>query len=615
MVDYLYQSGLLLQNAKAPVNSFLQFKTGLLCWLGIALGASVSFGQVPETKTETSSALDSLDRHFARELDILATKCDSLNLPEQARITRQWQVRRLPGQRQLFIPGATDPAKPAANSSELIQKWYAKFQELRSANAESLVQIAKQSAASDPATAYRLLNESLRDNPDHAAARQALGYVRNKSANGWEPYSPAPTASAGRTPHPKTGWQQGKYWRIESKHWRIATNHSAAAGVDLAKRLEDLHLLWKQTFFDYWCTSTELQAALERGGAPAEPATPMNVYLFKNRDEYLKFLMPSYPQIGLTHGIYAAEQHTSVFYSGDESLHSTWHHEAAHQLFQQWRGTPQGVGEKQNFWLVEGAAMYAESLQNHGNYWTVGGWQADRLQIPRYRALNGEKGLPLQQLVVLGREQVQNHPDIRQLYSQSAATAHFLFDHPNPRFRRAGNELLRSIYQQADKLTSLAELTGTSLAELDAAYLKSFQVTDEDLLNTPGLAKLKNLALGRTQVTEKGLAALTGCTELRWLDLTALPVTDPMLATFKNCTKLEQLFLDGTKITAESMPLIIQFSGLEELDLSNTAITDDSLSQLGKLRKLRTLHLTGSKVTPAGVQRLKSILPKAEIQN
>lgn len=128
------------------MNLFPPFKAGLLFLLATTLGAGAAFGQVLESRADTASALDSLDRHFARELDILATKCDSLNLPEQAKITREWQVRRIPGQRQLFIPAA-DPVKPAANSSELIQKWYAKFQELRSANAESLVQIARQTAS------------------------------------------------------------------------------------------------------------------------------------------------------------------------------------------------------------------------------------------------------------------------------------------------------------------------------------------------------------------------------------------------------------------------------------------------------------------------------------
>lgn len=594
----------------------------LLPFFSAALFFIAGTGAAVAQPFDPAAALDSLDRHFARELGILAEKCDSLGLTEQAKITREWQIPRSNGRQLLFIPPLWMADSARADSPEVVQKWNSKFRSLRYAQADGLHTLATRLIASkdqDVGLAYRLLHEALRERPDHSNSRQALGHPARDGGNVWAPYYPPPTATVGKTAHPKTGWQQGKYWRIDSKHWRIATNHSSAAGIELAKKLEDFRFLWKQIYFDFWCTREDLLHNMTEGiqgrAQPLpEPEVQMNVYFFRNRDEYLRFLEPTRPNIGLTQGLYADEQQTTVLYFGDESIHSTWYHEAAHQLFQQWRGTPQGVGTKQNFWLVEGVAMYVESLQNHGSHWTVGGWQADRLQIPRYRALNGDKGLPLQQLVALGREQVQSSPDIRKLYSQSAAEAHFLFDSSNPKYRQAASALLREIYRQNDQLTSLAQFSGASLEELDANYLRSLQVTDDDLLNTPGLARLRNLSLGRTQVTEKGLAALAVCTELRWLDLTALPVTDAILANFKSCQQLDQLFLDGTKISNESIPLISQFANLEELDLSNVPITDEALPALGKLRKLKTLHLSGSGVTPAGLQRLKSLLPKTTIQ-
>jgi len=590
----------------------------------LAAALLLAFCAAKSPAADPAEALESLDRHFARELSILAEKCDSLGLTEQAKITREWQVPRTKGRTRLFIPPLWMANSAPAAAPELVQKWSGKFRALRYAQADSLHTLAGRlidSKNGDVGLAYQLLHEALRERPDHVSTRKILGHVpADGGGPAWAPYYPPPTATVGRTPHPKTGWQQGKFWRIESKHWRISTNHSSAAGIDLAKKLEDFHFLWKQIYFDFWCTRDDLKRNLfpdfsGRTQPLPEPEIQMNVYFFRNREEYLKFLEPTRPNIGMTQGLYADEQQTTVLYFGDESVHPTWYHEAAHQLFQQWRDTPQGVGEKQNFWLVEGAAMYVESLQNHGTHWTVGGWQADRLQIPRYRALSGDKGLPLQQLVALGREQVQSSPDIRKIYSQSAATAHFLFDHANPTYRSAAAGLLREIYRQNDQLTSLAQLTGASLEELDAGYVRSFQVTDDDLLNTPGLARLRNLSLGRTQVTEKGLAGLTVCTELRWLELSGLPVTDDTLAHFKNCTKLDQLFLDSTKITDQSIPLIASFSNLEELDLSNTPLTDEALPALGRLRKLKTLHLAGSSVTADGIQKLKAILPKVEIQN
>lgn len=564
--------------------------------------------------TDPAAALESLDRHFAQQLAILAEKCASLQLPEPAQMTRDWQVKRTRGRHTLFIPAPSDPTEPPPGAPELVQKWHSKFRELRLAQAASLYELVQQFLmAGDAARAYQLLHEVLRENPDHEQARAALGYVKLKGKGGWSSHFVTPAPLIGKTNHPKTGWVTGKYWRVETPHWKVATNGLPAAGVDLVKKLEDFHLLWRQLFFDYWCTAAELRVALAGVAPLPEPKAPLNVYLFKARAEYVKFLSPGEPAAALTQGYYSAAQQTAIFYAGDDAVQPTWLHEAAHQLFQQWRDSPQGVGEKHNFWLVEGAAMYVESLQNHGSHWTAGGWQADRLQIPRYRVLSGEKLLPLQQLVALRREQVQADPDIRKLYGQFAVQAHFLLDHPDPGYRQSASALLRELYNQRDKLNSLAELTGASLAELEPAAQKSLLVTDDDVLATPGLARLRNLALGRTQVTEKGLAALGVCQELRWLELTALPVTDEMLAQFKGATRLEQLYLDGTKISNASLPLIASFAALEELDLSSVAITDEGLAALSKLRKLKTLHLTGSQVTPAGVKQLKNALPKTEI--
>jgi hypothetical protein len=587
-------------------------KTLLLTFFALTL--SFLLGNLAALAANPAASLESLDRHFAQQLAVLAEKCDSLQLPEQAKIAREWQIKRTKGRHTLFIPAPADPTEPAAGATELVKKWHGKFRELRTEQAASLYTIAEEYlTAGDAARTYQLLHEVLRENPDHEQARRALGYAKLKGKLAWSSHVPPLKADKGKTNHPKTGWVTEKYWRVETPHWRIATNSGPPAGLDLAKKLEDFHLLWRQLFFDYWCTKAELQAAIAGRGALPEPKTPMNVYLFKLRDEYVKFLAPAEPAAAMTQGYYSAAQQTAIFFAGDDAVQPTWFHEAAHQLFQQWRDSPQGVGDQHNFWLVEGVAMYVESLQNHGSHWTAGGWQADRLQIPRYRALSGEKGKPLQELIALGREKVQADPAIGNLYSQFAAKSHVLLDHPDPGYRQAVSALLRELYAQKDKLTSLAELTGASLEELDQAALRSLQVTDDDLLNTPGLARLRNLSLGRTTVTEKGLAALSACRELRWLELSALPLTDETFAQFKGATKLDQLFLDGTQISNASLPLIASFSSLEELDLSNTQVTDEGLAVLGKLRKLKTLHLTGSGVTPAGVKQLKGILPKAEI--
>jgi hypothetical protein len=586
----------------------------LLVCLFVQYWCAPVWGSEAKSTKDPAAALESLDRHYAQQLAVLAEKCDSLNLPAEATATRSWQVPRTSGRTNLYVPPASEPNTPP-RSSDLAQKWEAKFRSLRREQAESLFGVALEFlAAGDGARAYQLLHEVLREHPDHPQARRALGYTKSKNGQAWTNGADTLQSASGKTNQPKTGWQAGRYWRIETPHWRIATNHSATAGIDLAKRLSDFHILWRQTFFDYWCTADDLRAALDQGQRLPQQRLPMNVLLFRSREEYLKYLSPNLPNADITQGIYLDEQETAVFYMADDSVHSTWNHEAAHQLFQQWHGSPAGVGSKQNFWLVEGAAMYVESLVNQGAYWTVGGWQADRLQFARYRALAGDFKPPLADVVAMNRAQVQENRDIQKLYPYFAAVCHLVFDHPDPAIRRAGSRLLQLVYRQEDQINSLAALTGRSLSELDGELLASLQVRDEDLLTTPNLTKIRRLSLGRTYVTDQGIAALDKSSALLWLDLTALPISDEAFGRLPAMPKLEQLFLEGTKLTDKSVPQIAENSTLEELDLSRLAVTDQSVPALGKLRKLKLAYLTGTQITPAGLNRLRLLLPKATLE-
>ena len=179
---------------------------------------------------------------------------------------------------------------------------------------------------------------------------------------------------------------------------------------------------------------------------------------FKNRQEYLAQLAPLEPQIAVSLGYYMHGRRTSFFYAGDESLRATWFHEATHQLFQESAQAIEGVGEKWNFWILEGIAVYMESLVPHGGYWTLGGFDADRLQYARARILSGGDYTPLSELVRLGRDDLQRHPDIRRIYTQSAGLSHFLMNGSNARFRQSLVDLLRAQYQGRDSTRSLAIL-------------------------------------------------------------------------------------------------------------------------------------------------------------
>src|SRR5262245_7963736 len=72
---------------------------------------------------------------FADRLAALAAKCDELNRPREAEITRGWIVPRHSGRQFLFLPASSDPAAPKDKADSVAAKWYARFREYRAEQA------------------------------------------------------------------------------------------------------------------------------------------------------------------------------------------------------------------------------------------------------------------------------------------------------------------------------------------------------------------------------------------------------------------------------------------------------------------------------------------------
>jgi hypothetical protein len=580
-------------------------------WLGLVRSTQYFVLSTVLSAAALFSARVRADDKFVDELAALAAKCDELALKDEAALTRRWAVPRHLGRQYLFLPAATDPTARKTGASEVQRQWYARFLALRTERAGWLFTAARQASEKGDATgAYQLLHEVLREDPEHAEARRVLGYAKDRRGQWQLPGNVNLQAQRPRAPEPKLGWASGSYWRLETQHFAIVTNHSAKEALELGRQLEELHALWRQVFFRYWSSPEALAARLAGRDEPlARPRPRMNVVLVRSRAEYLAHLAPDLPQIERTVGIYLNRQRKSFFYAGDTSVYPTWHHEATHQLFQESvAGVLEQPGEEQNFWAIEGAALYMESLVRHDGYWTVGGCESDRLQYARYRTLAGDFSLPLAELTALGRERVQTSPDIAKLYAQAAGVTHFLIDGQAGKHREALVELLAAVYRGEDESTTLSERAGVGLAELDQQYRASLNVTDDDLAEIPDLRIVRNLSLGRTSVTDKGIAHLADCHQLRWLDLSATAVTDEGLNRLGPLPKLEQLFLEGTQITDASLPIIGGVKSLEELDLSRLAgITDEGLAALAGLKNLKILHLSGAPISDAGLVQLRGL--------
>ncbi len=251
--------------------------------------------------------------------------------------------------------------------------------------------------------------------------------------------------------------------------------------------------------------------------------------------------------------------------------------------------------------------MGARAVQVHDGYCTLGGFEANRLQTARYHKYVNQFYVPLEKLLGYGQVELQNHPEIRPLYSQSAGLTHFFMTGDAGRYRKAFIDYLREIYRGSDQQATLSSLTSQTTMALDRQYHDSLMVRDRDLAALAPGTQLQKLVLGNTAVTSAGLLKLGQQGQLSWLDLTDTKVTEEGLAGLGRWVSLRQLSLEGTRITDQLVSQLTQLPVLEELDLSGTAITDAGVKQLAKLTKLKVLWLTGTQVTDACIGDLEKL--------
>ena len=421
----------------------------------------------------------------------------------------------------------------------------------------------------------------------------------------------APEARLATSKHPRLGWNRKSYYRVETTHWQIVSR-DREAGIEIAKRLESLYAVWQQLFFECWSSSTRLKQAV-REAKPVRPRrkkrTLNRVVMFADRAEYNEYLRARQPRIEITLGFYDFGDRTCYFFAGDETSVSTQIHEATHQLFQEVQ-TPVAPNLllTNNFWAVEGVAMYMESMQWVGPAVSVGGVTANRLQYARFRALQEKFHVPLMQLVRLGRTELQQDERIRRIYSEAAGLSYFLMDAEDGRYREAFVKFLRLLYQNRTGSTTLSETAGQSLAQLDRDYLRWLRLDDDELLSCiVPTDSLQSLCLGDSDITDRGLRTIKPQRQLEWLDLARTDVTDAGLAFVGEGHSLQQLSLDGTRVTDACLPLVLRHPELDELDLSNTKITDEAIRQLAALKSLRILWLSNTAITDAVVADLSKL--------
>lgn len=446
---------------------------------------------------------------YRGQLDELANWCQAQGLEPEARQTRTWAVEADSRQWTFYdLPVEVGSLAPRESDSALMAEWRKRLQALRQGRGEELFALAQQAIAKQRvALAFDLLGEALRQNPDLAEARHVLGYEQHDGQ--WlRPYEIA-KQRAGQVWHEQFGWLSeahvGRYeagernhrgrwisaehdarlhasidtgWELETEHFSIVTNHSLRTAARFGAELERLAEVWQRLFPAYLYSQAELVRLFD-GGRVAAPRKRHQVIVFRNQDEYRQALRGEIPDDVVTTGVYIGRRRTAYYFvtdavAGQEppklSDRETLLHEAVHQLFGETRRVPPDLGREANFWIIEGVACYFESLARHEGFTTLGGPESVRLLDARHRCLREGFYVPLAELSQLGMSQLQRHPQIAKLYTQSAGLTHFLMHDGNGQFRDALSKCLLAVYSGRDRASTLAEAAGQEYPELDRQY-------------------------------------------------------------------------------------------------------------------------------------------------
>ena len=193
---------------------------------------------------------------------------------------------------------------------------------------------------------------------------------------------------------------------------------------------------------------------------------------FRDREDFRQSLRNAFPMIDRVNitGVYYGPKRAAYFFWSEPPDWTNIYHEATHQLFAETRRMAATAGKNQNFWVMEGAALYMETLREENGYFVLGGWESQRLCDARFNLTAKGIHIPLEQLVSFGMEQFQSFPNLGELYSQCAAVMHFLMHYEMGRYRDAVVRYLDHVYTGRDDLLTLSRLTGKTLSELDKEY-------------------------------------------------------------------------------------------------------------------------------------------------
>jgi len=255
-------------------------------------------------------------------------------------------------------------------------------------------------------------------------------------------------------------------YRILTEHYDI-TAAQAEDGKRVGERLEHLANVWTLLLAEF---------VKEEKDKPASHRH--RIILYRDKQEYTLNLRRFDLRIAETNGFYYEPNKTAYFFSMEEKILL---HEGTHQILAEHFAREKLSMYRNNFWIVEGIALFMQTLKVEDKHYKVGDILADRLFSAKVYRLEQNHHLPIRQLTAMNRTRFQNRSgaDLQRMYSQSATLVHWLMFAEEGRYRGALFELLRQTYLDAAKPESLSELTGLSYEELDKKYAEFLKVIPE----------------------------------------------------------------------------------------------------------------------------------------
>jgi hypothetical protein len=459
------------------------------------------FSQSVGRADELAKQAEDLKTKYAADINDLAKWCEEKTLKVSARKTRAVLGPDDPLRFYVpVLPMDIGPAKPPDGASPEYIEWDQKLNKLRKDQSVALYDLARRAVkGKQPGLALELALEAIRANPDNESVRRLFGFQKFQSQ--WRTAYDAKKLRQGLVWSDKFGWlpkshvkryEQGQRfrnnkwisaaddaaahrdiesgWIVETEHYAIHTDSSQEAGVALGQKLEQLYLLWSQLFICYYASENDVIALFD-GRARTQGQMPRHqIVYFRDRQEYLASLKPMMPNIDISIGVYMDNTRTAYFYPDPKGDDRTLYHEATHQLFHESRPVSPKVGKLANFWIIEGIAMYMESLKVRDGFYELGGFDDQRMIAARYRLLNDHFYVPLAELVGYNMEKLQKDPRIATLYSQSAGLTHFLIHYDHAKYRDALVAYLSEVYSAHDTEQTLPKLTAERFADLDQQY-------------------------------------------------------------------------------------------------------------------------------------------------